>query len=234
MSSVAVNQAMQLKLGRSPSFLLVCLAHHANQQGGNAYPTVERLAAESKMSVRTVQRYLEKFRDDGVLKVEKPARRSNPGGKGGRGTTYRIDFAQAHSKYGLISFPWSTSGAVQELKMSAQSKSRDSLDEEDPADPVSKESSVVTENFGRGCAEVMARGLRDSSQSRWTMAKNKLRVEIPEPAMEKFIEPLRMIEFSDSRIVLEAQSSFHVNWVERNIVHILERLFRRRVKVTKA
>ncbi len=64
------------------------LADHADSNGRGIWPSVERTAAECCLSVRTVQRVLKAFVDEGLLKVVRE------GGKGRRDTR-RYDFDMA-------------------------------------------------------------------------------------------------------------------------------------------
>ena len=57
--------------------LLLALADFASDDGGNVFPSVEKMAEKTRASRRTVQRNLRKLEDEGVLievRHAKPAR----------------------------------------------------------------------------------------------------------------------------------------------------------------
>jgi Helix-turn-helix domain len=63
--------------------ILLSLADVADEWGGGAYPSVERMAKDSRSGVRTVQRHLGGLLDEKVLEIEAPAVQHKP-------TTYRF------------------------------------------------------------------------------------------------------------------------------------------------
>ncbi len=71
---------------RREKFLLVGLAHHANDQTGVAWPSVGRLAAYIGRSRRTAQRYLRELEKTEVISAV-----GSTSGAGGRSTKYRIN-----------------------------------------------------------------------------------------------------------------------------------------------
>lgn len=79
--------------------VLLKLADHADHDGKNAWPAVERVAHESGLSKRTVQRILAGLAVEGIIAVEKNA-------VGGRGKTrhYRIDVDQAKRLHPLAPY----------------------------------------------------------------------------------------------------------------------------------
>ncbi len=72
-------------LGGGERLTALCLADHADHEGGNIYPSVARIAAKTKQSERTVQRHLQGMRAIGWL-VETEAGGHGPGST----STYRI------------------------------------------------------------------------------------------------------------------------------------------------
>lgn len=67
--------------------ILLSLADVADENGGNAFPSVGRLARDSRCNSRTVQRHLAAMVADGTLTVDRPASQHRP-------TTYRIAAVQ--------------------------------------------------------------------------------------------------------------------------------------------
>lgn len=63
----------------------LCLADHADHDGGSIFPSVARIAKKTQQSERTIQRHLAAMRASGWLQVVK-----NSSGKPGEATTYRI------------------------------------------------------------------------------------------------------------------------------------------------
>lgn len=63
----------------------LCLADHADHDGGNIFPSIARVAKKTQQSERTVQRHIAAMRVSGWLQVVKQA-----SGKPGETTTYRI------------------------------------------------------------------------------------------------------------------------------------------------
>ena len=65
------------------------LADHANDDGGDIYPSIERVARETEICARSVQTHLKRLVELGVLIIE------SEGGKGPRDTRrYRFDLAR--------------------------------------------------------------------------------------------------------------------------------------------
>lgn len=91
----------------NPKIVLLKLADHANDDGRNVYPSIERIAAECSLSERTVQRIMAELRKAGVVVVERE------GGKGrGDPTLYRIDLEAVPALYGVA---WSKGDTVTPL-----------------------------------------------------------------------------------------------------------------------
>jgi len=63
----------------------LCLADHADHEGGSIFPSVARIAKKTQQSERTVQRHLASMRASGWLVVVEEA-----SGAPGKATTYRI------------------------------------------------------------------------------------------------------------------------------------------------
>lgn len=74
-------------LPTSEKIVLLKLADHADHEGGNVYPSVASIAAQTGLSERQVQRYLKGFLEKGILVIDDRA-------AGGRGRTrvYRFTF----------------------------------------------------------------------------------------------------------------------------------------------
>lgn len=84
-------------LATNPKMVLLKIADHADDLGRNAYPSVARIAESCGLSIRSVQRVLREFRQEGTLNVEAEAK----GGRGkGQPTVYRIDLARARELHG--------------------------------------------------------------------------------------------------------------------------------------
>ena len=58
--------------------LLLALADFASDDGGDVFPSVEKMAAKTRASRRTVQRNLRQLEDEGVLIEVRPASRRFP------------------------------------------------------------------------------------------------------------------------------------------------------------
>ncbi|WP_141652290.1 helix-turn-helix domain-containing protein [Rhizobium grahamii] len=74
--------------GCNRKLLAVRLADFADDEGRGIYPGVKRLAAETELSERTIQRILADFVQDGILVVVKEA-----SGRPGQATRYDFDLA---------------------------------------------------------------------------------------------------------------------------------------------
>ena len=72
-------------LGGGERLTALCLADHADHEGGNIYPSVARIAAKTVQSERTIQRHLQGMKAIGWL-VETKAGGHGPGST----STYRI------------------------------------------------------------------------------------------------------------------------------------------------
>lgn len=84
MSVRASSWAWECSQARGSAFLvLLCLADHAGQDGGDAWPSVERLAHRCRVDERTVQRALATLRDLGEIVVQDEATSRRP-------TRYRL------------------------------------------------------------------------------------------------------------------------------------------------
>lgn len=74
MSVRASHWTWEFSQARGSAFLvLLCLADHAGQDGGDAYPSVERLAKRCRVDERTVQRALATLRELGEIEVQEPS-----------------------------------------------------------------------------------------------------------------------------------------------------------------
>ncbi len=106
-------------LAGNEKLVLLKLADCADDEGGNAYPSVARVARECGVSRRTVQTILKRFVSRGLLIVEAYA-------TGGRGkpTRYQIDLERvqhdctvSHETKGAETAPYpETKGATDDLK----------------------------------------------------------------------------------------------------------------------
>ena len=90
MSIQIVAQVLRVRLGNpSRKVVAIKLADCAGDDGADVFPSVARIAAETELSVRTVQYVLRQFEAEGLLV------RVRGGGRGGSGrdttTRYRID-----------------------------------------------------------------------------------------------------------------------------------------------
>lgn len=74
----------ELPIEPTQKLLLLAIADHADDLGGNAYPSVPRLAERCSVSERTVQYALRKLERDGWIAVQRRATRHQP-------TCYRVD-----------------------------------------------------------------------------------------------------------------------------------------------
>lgn len=89
-------------LGGGERLTALCLADHADHEGGNIYPSVARVAAKTMQSERTVQRHLAGMKAIGWL-VETEAGGHGPGST----ATYRIPI---ESLPGVTVTEWHPSG----------------------------------------------------------------------------------------------------------------------------
>lgn len=89
MSILIMSRLFKAQLGSSSrKMLAVRLADFADDEGKGIWPSVERLAQETELSDRTVQRLLADFVKDGLLVVVKKA-----SGRPGEATRYDFDMA---------------------------------------------------------------------------------------------------------------------------------------------
>ncbi len=72
-------------LGGGEFLTALCLADHADHEGGNIFPSVARIAMKTQQSERTVQRHIGAMKEAGWLLEVAPAT-----GKPGQATAYRI------------------------------------------------------------------------------------------------------------------------------------------------
>lgn len=95
MSVRAMARVWGLDLDKPEKFLLLAMADHADDDGGDIFPSVGRLAWKTGDSSRNVRRLLRRLEQRGVLIVEAPGGgRSKRTGLGFT-TRYRIDFTKA-------------------------------------------------------------------------------------------------------------------------------------------
>ncbi len=94
----AAAQVEPLNMPTGLKFVLVKYANHADNDGFDTWPSYERVAHFTGHNRKTVQRLVERLRDEGILVAQ-----GDPyGGRGkrGRGIAYRIDFERAREVYG--------------------------------------------------------------------------------------------------------------------------------------
>lgn len=94
----AAAQVEPLNMPSGLKFVLVKYANHADNDGYDAWPSYQRVAHFTGQAFKTVQRAVERMRDEGILIAQ-----GDPyGGRGkrGRGIAYRIDFERAREVYG--------------------------------------------------------------------------------------------------------------------------------------
>ncbi|MCH7930366.1 MAG: helix-turn-helix domain-containing protein [Proteobacteria bacterium] len=94
----AAAQVEPLNMPTTLKFVLVKYANHADNDGYDTWPSYERVAHFTGLSVKTVQRAVERLRAESVL-VDQGAPYGGRG-KRGRGIAYRLDFARAEELYG--------------------------------------------------------------------------------------------------------------------------------------
>lgn len=68
----------QTGLGVTSKMVLVGLANHANPDGKEAWPAVERIAHYAEVNERTVQRHLRRLLDAGFIEVQRESTRRFP------------------------------------------------------------------------------------------------------------------------------------------------------------
>ena len=94
----AAAQVEPLNMPTGLKFVLVKYANHADNDGYDTWPSYQRVAHFTGHNRKTVQRLVERLRDEGIL----VAQGAPYGGRGkrGRGIAYRIDFERAREVYG--------------------------------------------------------------------------------------------------------------------------------------
>lgn len=96
MSVHVTSPLYKLNLKGEAKAILLVFGDHANPSGSNSFPSLDLVAKEAGFSLRTANRYVKAFRDDGVLQVE-----DHPG-SGRRSVSYSIDLERAKALYGLL------------------------------------------------------------------------------------------------------------------------------------
>lgn len=107
MSFDAHRWIWQQSLTGSEKLVLLKVAHHADPDGTNSYPSVDSIVRDTGIGKRQVQRHLKSFVDRGFLAIDDHE-------KGGRGhtRTYRFTFAKGDSQMSPFDEPERvTSGA---------------------------------------------------------------------------------------------------------------------------
>ena len=91
MSIHVMAPVFETDLSAMEKLVLLCLADHANDDGANAYPSVNRLSARCSLSRRAVQKILRRLEKREVIILQ-------GGAKGGRERTrnYRISLERAN------------------------------------------------------------------------------------------------------------------------------------------
>jgi DNA-binding transcriptional ArsR family regulator len=71
LSVQAYSWAIDQRIVEDPTtqLVLMCLAYYAGVDGANAFPSVERLSADSRLSERTVQYHLKKLLELGIIEA---------------------------------------------------------------------------------------------------------------------------------------------------------------------
>ncbi len=93
MSIMIMSRLFKMNLGGcNRKLLAVCLADFGDDDGRGIYPGVARLAAETELSERTIQRILADFVKEGILVVVKEAT-----GRPGIANSYDFDLARLFS-----------------------------------------------------------------------------------------------------------------------------------------
>jgi hypothetical protein len=79
-----MSQVWTRRAAGGEQMILLAMADHANDEGGDCYPSVGRIAWKTGYSIRQVQNIMAKLRARGALVIVRP------GGGRGRATEYRI------------------------------------------------------------------------------------------------------------------------------------------------
>jgi hypothetical protein len=124
-SIMIMSRVFRMNLGGvSRKLLAVRLADFADDEGRGIYPGIKRLAAETELSERTIQRILGDFVDDGILVVVKEA-----SGRPGQATRYDFDltalFGYIPGKTGDSLSPVNTSRGVTNKTETGDTDDRD-------------------------------------------------------------------------------------------------------------
>lgn len=83
--------------GGGPFLTALCLADHADHEGGNIFPSVARIAEKTQQAPRTVQRHLDAMRASGWLVLEQQAT-----GRPGQANQYRIPIEKLSTATGRV------------------------------------------------------------------------------------------------------------------------------------
>ena len=94
----AAAQVEPLNMPTGLKFVLVKYANHADNDGYDTWPSYQRVAHFTGHNRKTVQRLVERLRDEGILVAQGAPYGAR--GKRGRGIAYRIDFERAPEVYG--------------------------------------------------------------------------------------------------------------------------------------
>lgn len=130
--SIHVMSLVYRKKFGSPTAKLIALklADHAGDDGGEIFPSVERISSECELSERQVQRTLKSMVEAGLLMVTKPG-----GGKGNT-THYDMDLAAIEALQDTYSKPrhnvtvTNAKGDIDDAKGDTQSSKGDSVSPE--------------------------------------------------------------------------------------------------------
>ena len=94
----ASSRVEPLAMPTTLKFVLLKYSNHADDDGFDAWPSYERIAHFTSQNKKTVERAVERLRDEQIMIAQ-----ADPyGGRGkrGRGIAYRIDFDRAMALYG--------------------------------------------------------------------------------------------------------------------------------------
>ncbi len=95
MSGKLIGKIWGLKISPTAKYILVCIAEHANENGTDAFPSIRRIAWETGLNDRTVQRGLGRLKKLGVLEVQE---HGGPG-KGPNRYVIRLDKAGKQERF---------------------------------------------------------------------------------------------------------------------------------------
>ena len=130
----AAAQVEPLNMPTGVKFVLVKYANHADNDGYDTWPSYQRVAHFTGQAFKTVQRAVERMRDEGILIAQ-----GDPyGGRGkrGRGIAYRIDFERARELYGFWIERRTNAGFVFELVPALVVVENGITDDAEPGDVV--------------------------------------------------------------------------------------------------